>query len=499
MLLCLMLIFVTIGCSATDAGTNTDQTATGTDARIDTGFIVYGPDSYDSADTPVLIAKDETSKTMTFLNLSVGKEYTLEYDGTTCFYDKYGKIMSLSQIAIGEIVDVKFIKIKKHLTSMSISSDGWTVNNTTRYSIDTVKKDVTIGDETYNISSDISYFSKDKEIQLQDLIATDTLTFHGIGTTVYSVIVENGHGYLRISGQQNFVGGWIEVGNSIIERVTEDMLLTVPEGTYQVKMSYSGTTSEKRVTIYRNSESKLDYSDVVFEDPKVGTVLFSLTPSSAELYVDGEKVDATLPIELTYGLHQLICRADGYTSVTQYLNVGQTSAGIDITLEKKEDTDTDSNSDSNNSDSNSSNSTNSDASSSSGDTGSDSSNSSDGSNNGGNTGNGGTDGSNSSGSGNSTNSDANSSNSDTGSDSSDGSSQTTVTTYYQVHIDSPENVEVYLDGAYVGVSPCSFRKKEGSHIITLSKDGYVTRSYTIYVDSEDKDVSFSFVELTQAN
>lgn len=507
-LICVSLMLMT-GCTT---GQNGQQG--GDPARTDTGFVVYGPDSYDSADTPVLVAKDEEAGTMTFLNLTLGKEYTLEYDGTTCFYDKYGSILTLGQIEIGEIVDVKFVKPKKHLTSMSISPDGWTINNTTRYVIDTARKDVTIGEDVYNISSDASYFSNDIEIELWDLISTDTLTFRGIGTSVYSVVVENGHGYLRITGQENFVGGWIEVGNKIIQRVYDDMILTVPEGSYQVKISYDGTVSEKRVTIFRNSESKLDFSDVVFEDPKMGMVLFSVNPTTAELYIDGEKTDYSAAIELSYGLHQLICRADGYKTVTQYLSVGQASAGIDIVLEKNEEGNDSTSNDNNNSDNNSGNNSSGNSSNNNNNNNNNGSSNTDTNNNGntgntGNTGNNGNTGStgnngnadNNSNTGDSNNADnnnnGNGSNGNSDGNTSDGTN--TVTTYYQVHIDAPENVEVYIDGSYVGVSPCSFKKTEGSHIVTLSKNGYTTRSYTIYVDSEDRDVSFSFVELTPAN
>ena len=56
-------------------------------------------------------------------------------------------------------------------------------------------------------------------------------------------------------------------------------------------------------------------------------------------------------------------------------------------------------------------------------------------------------------------------------------------------------MEVYLDGNYVGVSPCSFQKVPGIHVIILRKAGYETRSYTIQVDDEEKDSSYSFVEL----
>lgn len=497
-LMSMVMAFIAVGCSMSG---NSNQQADGSDQRADTGFIVYGPDAYDSADTPVLVARDEEAGTMTFLNLSIGREYTLEYDGTTCFYDKYGGALTLGQIKIGEIVDVKFIKGKKHLTSMSIASSGWTIESTTRYVLDTVRRDVTIGEDVYNLSSDISFFSNDKAIEERDLIATDTLTFRGIGTSVYSVVVENGHGYLRITGQENFVGGWIEVGNKIIQRVTEDMILTVPEGEYQVKMSNNGTTSEKRVTIFRNSESKIDFSDVVFEDPKVGTVLFSVNPSNAELYIDGEKVDYSVAIELTYGLHQLICRATGYKSVTQYLNVGQASAGIDIVLEENDDSTGDT------SDGNTSDDANSDddGTNDSGDGNSDNGTDNNGSdaNNSTDDGNGdstNTDqGSTGSGTENSQTGEGNNETTDSGENGEGGASSSPITSYYQVHIDSPENVEVYVDGSYVGVSPCSFKKAEGSHIITLSKEGYITRSYTVYVDSEDRDVSFSFVELAPSN
>ena len=165
-------------------------------------------------------------------------------------------------------------------------------------------------------------------------------------------------------------------------------------------------------------------------------VLISLNPSDAQLYIDGSQVDASQPITLEYGIHQIIAKADGYKSLTQYLRVGQESAGVDVQLDKA--------------DSDSEDSTESSRSSSSSATEST-------------------------------------------------STADTTTPYYRVHIDAPENVEVYLDGNYVGISPCSFKKTSGSHVITLRKSGYETRSYTVQVDEEEKDVSYSFVDLTASS
>ena len=55
---------------------------------------------------------------------------------------------------------------------------------------------------------------------------------------------------------------------------------------------------------------------------------------------------------------------------------------------------------------------------------------------------------------------------------------------------------MFIDGIYVGIAPISFIKPEkGSHVLTLSKNGFITRSYTVSVDGDDRDVTLSFSEL----
>lgn len=432
----LMIVLSISGCGqASTAGTAqntvTLQTTEESD-RVDTGFAVTNPDSYDSADTAVLVDINSVDNTVTLLNLDLGKQYTLSVDGTTRYADKYGKAISLEQLGEGDIVDVTFLKTKKHLTTMQLSRSAWQYDDVERYELNIVRREVTIGEEVFKLSRDTRYFSQGHSIEEMDLNPSDILTFHGIDTTVLSVTVEKGHGYLRLVNDENFIGGWLEIGQEQIVRITEDMLVTVPEGSYQVDISYNGGGGTKSVVINRNEETTLDIGDLEVAEAQYGMVLFSMNPSGAELYIDGSQADPSQPITLEYGIHQIIAKADGYKSLTQYLRVAQESAGVDVELDKAD------------SDSDSDESTGSSA---------------------------------------STSSTATSATSDT------------TTTYYRVHIDAPENVEVYLDGNYVGISPCSFKKTSGSHVITLRKSGYETRSYTVQVDEEKKDVSYSFVDL----
>lgn len=405
---------------------DTAQTA----ERADTGFILTGPDSYDSADTPLVVDINTDDNTVTFLNLDIGRRYTLSMDGTTKLYDKYGSSISLSQIQVGDIVDVTFLKSKKHLNSMQLSAEAWRYENVERYEINTVRSEVTIGSEVYKLSEHTQYLSSGRNIEEMDINPADILTFQGIGSTVLSIQVEKGHGYLRLVNDENFVGGWIEIGQQQIQKITEDMLMTVPEGSYQVNISHKGGGGTKDVVINRNEETMLDIGDLAVAETQYGMVLFSLNPSGAKLYIDGAEADASQPVTLEYGIHQIIAKADGYQSLTQYLRVGQESAGIDVVLDKVDTEDEESSTDS--------------------------------------------------------------SETDEGAD-----EDNATTSYYKVYVDAPEGAEIYLDGNYVGIAPCSFRKTTGSHVITLRRTGYETRSYTVQVDDEDKDISYSFADLVK--
>ena len=417
-LLCGMLAMG--GCGMFGAGTEASEASQ--NSAMDNVYQAPGPNSYDSADTAVLVKKDNENNTVTLLNMDVGKQYTLYIVGTTTLTDRYGTAVSLDQIELGDVVDVTFLKSQKRLNSMMLSEKSWSNESVSRYTLDFDRNNLTIGEEIFKITEDTRFFSEGRRIEEMDINERDVLSFQGIGNQVYSVVVEKGHGYLRLDNDENFIGGFIEIGQVMVQQITDDMLLTVPEGVYQVNISCSGGGGVKNVSIDRGEEVVLDIGDLEVTEEKYGQIIFSLTPANTELYVDGAAIDASAPVSLAYGIHQIIARADNYQSITTYLKVGQASAGIDIVLEPVASEDDD-----------------------------------------------------------------------------DGdSSDTTIdasSDYYKVYVEAPEGAEVYVDGNYIGISPVNFKKEEGSHVITLRKTGYETRSYTISVDDEEKDIFFSFAEL----
>ena len=111
-----------------------------------------------------------------------------------------------------------------------------------------------IMDEYYTLEESTVVLSQGKPVEFLDIHGQDVLKIKGKDHKIYSITIENGHGYLRLDNVEYFVGGWIEVGKTI-QKIEEDTLLTVPEGIHQVYISHSGMEGTKEVTIARNQET----------------------------------------------------------------------------------------------------------------------------------------------------------------------------------------------------------------------------------------------------
>lgn len=323
----LILCFLFAGC-----GNNQSEE---TVKELNTGFIPAKAGMYDSADTAMIKLINNQEKKITFYNFVREKNYTLTFDGTTKLYDKYGSSISMEQVNEGDIVEITFLKEKKTLASLQNSDECFVLEDVSNFSINEKTKEMTIGSATYQYKDDLFIYSDGKQVEVMDINAVDCLRVQGIDHTVHSIYIDKGHGYLRLKNDEYFWGGWIEVGQSIIRPIEEDMLLIVPEGKYDVLLSTNGISSTKKVTIKRDKETELDIGDLKKEElKKFGNLIFVVSPDTASIYIDGEEVDISGPVEVEYGVHQMMARAEEYQTITQYIKVGQENATIQVTMEK---------------------------------------------------------------------------------------------------------------------------------------------------------------------
>jgi len=473
---------------------------------------------YDSADTASIKQINTYSKTIQFRNHDTGKNYTLSYDNTTHIYDIYGRPISATLLTIGQVVDITFLKGTKHLNSCVVSGEAWVKENVKDFNLISDDQTAKINGETLHLTRKTILIADDQAVNPEDILPTDTIRVSGIDKEIYSIVVTRGHGYVSLSSDvvddRSLVGAWIELDKEVIRKITPNMLISAPEGSYNVSISGNGAKLNSEIVVARNEETVIDTGVVSIQKEKEGNVTFYVTPSEARVFVDGEEIITEVPHSFTYGKHSLHVMADGYTAVDKYLKVGEKDASIFVDLEpnqeKEEEDDADTSesaSEEESADSSTSisipevpetstsasseattNNTKKAATSASSSTST-------------------TAGVDSSAAATTVEVDTSSSSTSTGSDSSATSTTSSSSdssssqedenaiTGYKISFDAPIGAEAYFDGNYVGIIPISFEKNAGQHMVTLQRDGYETRSYTIQVDKEKTNVTYTFPDL----
>ncbi|MCD8038155.1 MAG: PEGA domain-containing protein [Lachnospiraceae bacterium] len=445
-LMCLMLLA---------AGGCADNTDADTQEALES---ITPANIYDSEDAAVVVQKDTEAGTIRLQNIATSKRYTLNYSGTTAAYNKYGEAISMQQLKEGSVVTVRFYKSTKALSYIQENTDAFSFLALSGYELDLQNGKITVGGTAYTMSSSVVVVSDGAETEPWELNAVDVISMWGYQDRIYGINVEKGHGYLRLQNEDYFVGGWIDVGDKVVKKIEEDMLLVVPEGTYSAMVSNNGSSATQEITFARNEEMLWDLGDVEITVVQTGKVIFTLTPVTAAVTIDGAAVDTSQPVELEYGIHSMRVSADGYDTVAQYIKVAEPSASVNVELEESSGEETQ-------------DETLTDADKEGGQ--------------------------------------ENGEEPPEGEESPDGeeppeesqaqsgTDAVASSSGYRVYIDAPEDVEVYVDGSYIGIAPVDFAKKEGSYVVTLRKTGCQTRSYTLQIDGEEKDVNYSFAELLE--
>lgn len=372
---------------------------------------------------------DVSGYKITLYHTATEEELTVDYSGGTEFLTPNQKQISAESLEPGQVVDVYLAENKQRLSRLQISSDILEYENVKNLFVQADEKYIEIQDVRYRYGSGLCVFSEGEAIDIQEIAPTDEVTFRGVKGKVYSLVVTKGHGYIKPKKYKDFIGGTMTVSGLMILPVTENMLVPVPEGTYEVTMKNGDFTGGRSVSVERNKQLVLDMSLYKSVETNKGQVIFDIHPEGAELYVNGTPTDYTKPVTLKYGKHSVKVVLDGYTTYTGVLDVQSANPTVQINLAdeeaevKGEEKDT---------------------------------------------------------------------SVSTPEPSATGENVDKYDEHHKITVRSPIGASVYMDGSYKGTAPCSFPKKIGTITITLSKEGTATKSYTVTTIDDDKDVEWSF-------
>lgn len=413
----------------------------------------------------VVTALDTETKNVTVRNMDTREITSFVYSTSTMVQNKYGDGISMAQVRIGELVDLEYDRTSGKVKEVTISPDAWELNSITQFTMDRTNKTIQTGSHLYQYDSSIAIVSDGALIEPIEISDQDELTIKGRGTMAYSIIVTKGHGYVSLENEEHFLGGTLTIGK-IVKPITANMLVVVPEGDYTLEVEQGKTKGRKQIRVEKNEELAVDIQSFVAEARQIGTVNFKIDPEQAKLYVNGKEINHKEVAPFDYGTYAVRVEAEGYVPFSEKYEVKTSYQEKTIVLEAEE-------GESSAAETEETSSENQQTSepgtvvvtlpptevSSSGET------------------------------------TAESSTTEKETIGSPGSISSGDVSAYKIHIMEPSQTEVYFDGDYIGISPVTLTKVSGEHTIILKKDGYVTKTYTVNITSDQIDSYYSFPAL----
>lgn len=426
---------------------------------------------------------DTEAGSITLYDLEEGGEVVLTYGLAADIRSKYGNLTYAASLKFGDIVRAEY-NPDGVLVRMQISSEHWEFHDVEDFSISDSM--LSVNGANYKITEATVAYCEGERIAHGEVRDIDRVELWGLGSEVLAIRVEKGHGSIKLVNCSEFQGAKVTFGDESHTLSGEPTYL-VREGKYTVSVVGDRQAAAAEVTVARNEQMVIDLYEYGGKPIESAQVRFKITPFSAVLKIDGERVDYyEQDLTLEYGEHKIEAELGGYTTYKGYLTVSKPYHTFQIDLpERQVEVDDDAGTE--------------DGSGDGGTTSGATGDSSDGDGPGEDTGNeGGQDGS-----GEDTSQSGDASEEDDGQGSSgedaDGFSEYRFVPIgaaggYEydeqcyTYLTAPADVVVLLDGISLGTAPIKYEKILGPYNIILQKNGEVVEEFLISERDDGKDV-----------
>ena len=292
-------------------------------------------ESKEDAELYLLMGYDTSLGLLHFEHLTSGKTEELPFTDGTFFLDKYGNLTSLASIEAGDVVTIEVSNESGALKSMQISDQAWYYENVTDYKIDTDRGVVSFGGTNYSYREGLPVFSAGIQEQLSQVGSGNSIRIVGKDKEILSMTVTTGQGSITLQNTELFEGGWLNLDNRIYLKITKDMTIDVEEGNHTLTVTGDGYGDTKEIQVKRNETLLVDLDTLKGEGPKYCSLSFEFGVEGTTVFLDGEEVDTTTPVQVKYGTHVLQARATGYDTWTRKLVVNSAKAILVIDVSQE--------------------------------------------------------------------------------------------------------------------------------------------------------------------
>lgn len=278
----------------------------------------------------IITGLDLDSSCLTVNELGTDQPYTLYYTGGTDIRTRTDRPISAALLQKGDIVSI--VSTENHLTSLYGSKAVWTYKNVGNLTIDPDIGKMTVGSNIYHYDKSLKILNNGEFADLSSLSSLDMLTLYGIEDYIYLIKVTSGHGTLSFANDSDFIGGALSYNKGKTVEFTENMKVTLAEGEYDIRVEHLEYSATATVKISNGRSTCFDLFDYGAKPVAYGNVSFTISPRGSELYVDGIKTAYSEPVKMAFGDHSIEVSLGGYTSYYGVLTVDRTGISKRIVL-----------------------------------------------------------------------------------------------------------------------------------------------------------------------
>lgn len=403
----------------------------------------------------IVVSRNKEDNSITLKNMSNGQEVKLTVTGGSDIRDKYNQAITLSSLGVGEIVKATYKEKTGTLISLRIQEEYFTYKGVNNWYIDEESNSIYIADNRYRYYDTLLISRGDELLSLDKLSTKDELIVRGKEKEIFSIEVTKGHGTIKVSDYEDFIGGIAYIGKREIIPIVEDMVITARVGTFDLTFEHEDLVGSKSVTLETDKEITVSMEEFKRPPVKMGKVQFHIRPNGSDLYINDSLYSYENPIDLEYGNYNLKVSLGGFSDYTGKLEVmkEETSIYIDLvetSTGKSEEGDTSNGNENTLAENDNENS-------------------------------------------DVIENENNENNENDNELDDDNEEDTTVKGY--IYIQKPAGASVYFDGEFMGSAPVAFKKEVGTHYVTFIQTGYETKTYTVVVLDDGKDLELSFPTL----
>lgn len=279
---------------------------------------------------PMLVEEVLDEEEIIVYDIADGDKKTLKLTEKTKMTDEAGRAVARGGVNVGDLFLAELDKDGETLLSIDYSGAAIQTEEVTGLEADTRKQTLSNEVETYEYGEEALFLYDEEEIDPEDLEPCDVLLLKSYEEVVWSVEVQEYHGYILVKNAKNIKNGQLQMDEEEPIPLEEGAKIPAKEGSHTVTVTGSNIETRKD-SILLEAGKEFEY-DLSKAQEKVGVIIVNANVSDYKLYINGAAAES--PAVLPLGEYDLVILKNGYTEWNQHVSLQQDSVTVHAELQR---------------------------------------------------------------------------------------------------------------------------------------------------------------------